>query len=399
MSDRPPRILRLCSVFEPPAGVLNEDSRRLDPIGGMQNHTAELTRGLAARGLTQTVVTARPPGAPRRHRFAEGAEVIRLGWNIRHLRQLYSLGAAPLMRKLGTNADLVHVHLGEDLAVVPLGLLAARRNGLPIVMTIHCSPKHTVARTDLRSTTINKLGGWIEERGERASDAIISITWRLAHKIIESGIPRDRVHVIPSGVNPELFAEPTIDPLPRVPRPRIGFVGRLKKSKGIFDLLDAAELLTHDAQLVYVGDGPDRAALESEIRRRDMGRSARVTGFVPHETIPAYLQHLDVLTLPSHYEELGSILIEGMQAGVALVGSDTGGIPELIDDEGTGLLTPPGDPKRLSAALDRLLWDPRLRLDLGEAASMKAPLYDWNELSERVLSVYENVLGRHAAAV
>lgn len=391
------RVLRLCSVFEPPAGILGNSSRRLDPIGGMQNHTAELTRGLAARGLTQTVVTTRPPGADRRQSFAEGAEVIRLGWNIRRFRQLYGPAAAPLMRRLGGKADLVHVHLGEDLAVIPLGLLAAKANRIPLVLTIHCSPRHTVTCRDLRSTIINKVGGFIEDRGERAADAVITITWRLANTIVEQGIAPEKVNVIPSGVRPEIFDDPAPDPLTRIPHPRIGFVGRLKKTKGIFDLLDAVELLTHESQLVFVGDGPDRESLESEIRRRALSHRVHVTGFVPHETVPAYLKNLDILTLPSHYEELGSILIEGMQAGLAMVGSDIGGIPELIDHGRTGLLAPAADPKRLAEMLDRLLWDGQLRARLGRAAARQAPLYDWNVLSGRVQQVYETVVERRTA--
>lgn len=385
------KVLRLCSVFEPPPQGLGQSSRRFDPIGGMQNHTGELTRALGARGVEQTVVTTRLPGASRRQEFAQGAQSIRLGWNIRRLRQLYGVAALPFMRHLGSSADIVHVHLGEDLAIIPLGFLAARFNKKPIVVTIHCSPKHTVVPTDMRSALINKIGGRIEEWGERYT-AIISITWRLANKLVESGVPANKVHIIPSGVRSRLFEEPRQDPLPNLARPRVGFAGRLTRVKGIFDLLDAFELLTHDANLVYVGDGPDRRALEHEIANRRLGERVKVTGFVTHDLIPAYLQNIDVLTLPSHYEELGSILVEGLQAGLPLVGTRTGGIPEVIDEGRTGLLVPTHTPKQLAEALDTLLWNANLRMTMGRAALAQAPLYEWTHLADRVHGVYESVL-------
>jgi glycogen(starch) synthase len=85
------RVLRLCSVFEPPASAIEGKGASFDPIGGMQNHTAELTRVLDRRGVLQTVVTMRPPTAPHLQRFGNHARVIRLGLPVRRFRQLYGL--------------------------------------------------------------------------------------------------------------------------------------------------------------------------------------------------------------------------------------------------------------------------------------------------------------------
>src|SRR5215218_6266486 len=103
------RVLRLCSVFEPPPSALVGGGVKFDPIGGMQNHTAELTRALDRRGVVQTVLTTRPPTAPYFQRLGDHARVIRLGLPIRRFRQLYGPQAAILAAR----ADVVHVHLGE----------------------------------------------------------------------------------------------------------------------------------------------------------------------------------------------------------------------------------------------------------------------------------------------
>jgi len=111
------RVLRLCSVFEPPPAAFVGKGVRFDPVGGMQNHTAALTRALDRRGVVQTVVTTRPPTAPYFQRLGEHTCVIRLGLPFRRFRQLYAPQVAVLAPILAARADVIHVHLGEDLAV------------------------------------------------------------------------------------------------------------------------------------------------------------------------------------------------------------------------------------------------------------------------------------------
>jgi hypothetical protein len=106
------KVLRLCSVFEPPPGV--RLSGRGDPIGGMQNHTAALTRALDARGVVQTVLTSRPPGAASRQRLGRAATVVRAGLPVPWCRQGYAVAAARAVAGLAEGVDLVHAHLGEE---------------------------------------------------------------------------------------------------------------------------------------------------------------------------------------------------------------------------------------------------------------------------------------------
>src|SRR5215213_8376258 len=151
-------VLRVCSVFEPPPSALLGRDVGFDPVGGMQNHTAELTRALDRRGVVQTVVTTRPPTAPYFQRLGEHARVIRLGLPVRRFRQLYALQAAIVAPILALTADVVQVHLGEDLAVLPVGAATARFHRLPLVLTVHTSLRHTLAVSDLRSAVLKVLG-------------------------------------------------------------------------------------------------------------------------------------------------------------------------------------------------------------------------------------------------
>ena len=386
---REPRVLRLCSVFEAPATALTGAAARFDPVGGMQSHTGQLTRTLDGCGVAQTVVTAWRPGAARSEPLGGRSRVIRLGAPVRRLRQLYAPAAALVVPGLAAGADLVHVHLGEDLAVVPLGLLAAggRR---PLVLTVHCSLRHTLRAGGGRGLALSTLGAALESVGERRAAAVIVLTRRLADRLLAEGLDPGRVHVIPSGVDLRRFAGPLPDPAPDLPRPRVLFVGRLAAQKGVATLLEAVPLLRRRAAVVLVGDGPLRPALERQAGRLGPGR-VRFQGFVAHAEVPAWLAAADVLVLPSVYEELGSVLLEAMAAGLPVVASAVGGIPDALGP--AGRLVSPGDPAALAAAVDQVLEDPALAAELAAAARRRAAAFSWDVLAGQVLGVYRQVAG------
>ena len=126
-------------------------------------------------------------------------------------------------------------------------------------------------------------------------------------------------------------------------------------------MVAAVGLLEDPSALVLlVGDGPERKALEKEAKRIGVDDRLRFEGFVAHERLPALLAHADLLVLPSLYEELGTVPLEAMQAGLPIVASETGGVPEVIEDGVNGMLVPPGDPEALARAIDRLLADRNL---------------------------------------
>ena len=390
--SKPDQGLRLCSVFEPPPSALVGRGVKFDPIGGMQNHTAELTRALDRRGVVQTVLTTRPPIAPYFQRFGEHTRVIRVGLPLRRFRQLYALQATIIAPILALRADVVHVHLGEDLAVLPVGATAARLHHLPLVLTIHMSLRHTLAVSDLRSSVFKTLGGPIERWGEHSAEAVLVISPRLHRLLLSEGVEEDRLHLIPPGVNPSLFEGPFEDPFSGVGRPRILLVGRLAPQKGVSTLVEAAGLLKDpSAKVLLVGDGSERPKLEREAKRIGVGDRVRFEGFVAHERRPAALVHADLLVLPSLYEELGTVLLEAMQAGLPVVASKTGGIPDVIEDGVNGMLVLPGEPEALARAIDRFLADRDLARRLSEGAQQRAKDYDWEVLAERVLAVYQGV--------
>ena len=359
----------------------------------MQNHAAALTRALDRRGVAQTVVTACRVGAPVRERLGEHADVVRVGIRVSRFRQFYSVPAAALALDPASPVDLVHVHVGEDVAALPIALVAARSRGVPLVVTLHTSVRHTLSAVDLRSRLLKLVAGRIEKWGIGAADAVIALTPRLARLLVAAGLDAERVFVIPSGVERHLFANHHEDPFPGAGRLRVLFLGRLARQKGADVLVAAAKLLVAPGvQVLLVGDGPERGRIERAVRRLGVADRVRLLGFVPHERVPAVLAHADVLAVPSRYEDLGSVLVEAMYARLPVVASRTGGIPDVLAEGATGLLVPPEDPEALAAALDRLLRDRALAARLAERGRERADDYDWERLAEQVLAVYERVL-------
>jgi glycogen synthase len=387
----PLRVLRLCSVFEAPTASLAGRGTAYDPLGGMQNHTGQLTRALDARGVVQAVVTAYRPSAPRRERIGERTVVHRVGLPTRHLRQVWAPPAAALALRLASGCDLVHAHLGDDYAVVPLGLAAAAVAGRPLVITVHSSLVHTFEVTGLRSFALKRLGSPLERLGERRAAAVITLTDRTARLLEADGVPGDRVHVIPSGVRPSRFSGPAPERT-RGARRRVLYLGRLHVQKGLETLVCAAAALPPDVEVVLAGDGPERPHLESLARRTGVQDRVRFLGFVPPEEVPALLPTADVFVLPSRYEELGSVLLEAMTCGLPIVATRTGGVPSVIADGVAGILVPPGEPDPMAAAIRQLLDDDRLAGRLRAGAREASRRYHWDALAAQVHDLYRSVV-------
>ncbi|MDP9400185.1 MAG: glycosyltransferase [Actinomycetota bacterium] len=372
------RVLRVTPAFEPAPGTLTRRGVRGDPVGGLQNHAAHLTRALDGEGVAQTVLTRRLPPSPALERLGERTRVVRLGT------------CAPTV-PLALGADVVHLHFDGRFATAPTAVAAARLHRAALVVTLHTSLRHTLVVDSPTAARLKARGAPVEGWVTRRADAVVCLTQRVARALVAEGLAPERVHVIPSGVDPVRFARVGADPFADVARPRVLFHGRVQAEKGVHTLVRALALLRADARLVLVGDGSERARVEALARELGVADRLRITGFVPHEQVPTALAHADVAVLPSVSEELGTAMLEALHAGLPVVASRVGGIPEVIEDGVSGLLTPPGDPAALAAALDRVLLEPGLAARLAAGGRARARDFSWPALAQRVLGVYRAV--------
>jgi glycosyltransferase involved in cell wall biosynthesis len=199
------------------------------------------------------------------------------------------------------------------------------------------------------------------------TDLVICVAERVAKSIISAGIPKDKVRVIPNGVDlcnydiphpRRLRARRRIQSVLELPDDVtfIGFVGRLSAEKGLPTLLDAFRTICAQQAgvcLLIVGDGPMRGELEQYVTLHGLQR--RVFFLGTRKRPQLWISVVDVLALPSYSEGMPMVLLEALAANVPIVASDIGGTGEIIQDGITGSLVPPRDASRLKDALCSLI--------------------------------------------
>jgi glycosyltransferase involved in cell wall biosynthesis len=211
-------------------------------------------------------------------------------------------------------------------------------------------------------------------------DAVIAISAGVRAALLAAGIPAARIQLIPSGVDTSRF---TTNPAVRA-RVRQAYgigasetlvlaIGALVERKGYQTLLQAVHRLktqgTHLCALVC-GEGPLRAILQAEAQALGIETEVRFVGFCPD--VPDYLAAADSFVHVPSWEGLGVAVIEAQAAGLPVIASQVGGIPDLIEDQVTGLLVPPHNPQALAAALSRLVLNPLWAHTLGRAGQAQA---------------------------
>ena len=214
-------------------------------------------------------------------------------------------------------------------------------------------------------------------------------------------MPPKHVILVPNAVTPNSGSTPGESPsLPDEWReePLVGVVAQLKPEKGLSTFLEAAARvspLLPDVRFLVVGDGPLRGDLEALAQHVGVDRRVRFLGF--RSDARALVELLDVLVVPSLSEGAPLVVLEAMAAGIPVVASAVGGIPEQIRHEKEGLLVPPGDSTALGDALDGLLRNPARARDLGEAGHQRwASKFNYATMVRRVEAVYHSALGKPA---
>ena len=278
--------------------------------------------------------------------------------------------------------QVVHAHTGH---AVGLAALSAARTPAKIVVT---------RRVDFKLRD-NAGTRWKYGR----ADALIAISRAVAEALVASGIERERIEIIPSGVD-----------LTR------SFVPASRETLRELGVPDGAPLLVQVSQLVghkdpvtfvravaaarrqvpalralLVGEGPLRPQVEAEVAAQGLGDALRLTGY--RSDADALLAAADVATLSSQEEGLGTVLLDAMSMGKPTAATAAGGIPEIIVDGVSGLLAPVHDAERLGDAIARLLTDRGLAARLAAGARGRAAEFSVERTAERTLTVYRRVLG------
>jgi glycosyltransferase involved in cell wall biosynthesis len=347
-------------------------------------------RALAARGLEVTV------GVPQRWRDPAMGEQIESAWERQSGLEVFPIPARgsgdPARHRFARRAlgallrdkrpDLVQIEEEPTTEAARQVIAAARHLSIPIVLFTrqNVDPRLPLFQRWGRRRTLRRLKGLVA--GSEAAAALV----------------QREVNSLPVAIIPQLGAGVPHDPL-HAPHEglAIGCVGRLVARKGLDNLLQALALNRGAPwHLTIVGDGPDRERLEALASELRLAARIRWTGGLPADQLTRLWPELDVLVQPSRAlpdwrEPNGHVLIEAMAHEVAVVGSDSGVIPEIIAD--AGAVIPAGDVPALAAQLLRLA-DGGVRRALAAAGRARAMrLYSDDAVAERTLEFWKQLIG------
>ncbi|MGH9266051.1 MAG: glycosyltransferase [Acidimicrobiales bacterium] len=349
-------------------------------FGGVEQHIWDITRSLGS-GFRHSVLTASRSVRGRVDEL-DGVQVVRAP----ELGRVLSTPVTPTWwRELRRRpADVVHVHLPCPLAELAC---IARAPAAPVVASFHAD----IARNP-------GLARWylpLERRFLARVARIVAGFPVLAGTSPALAAPRERVAVIPYGVDPDEWPAPpeavTAIRGSARGRPLVLFLGRLVSYKGVDVLIEAMRSV--DATLLVVGDGPARPALEAATA--GLGDRVLFAGNVSNERRSAYYRAADVFVLPavSRAESFGIAMLEAMAQGTPAISTEVGTGTSWVNVDGeTGVVVPPRDPERLASALAGLFADDGRRKELGAAAAARARRhFSKRAMVEQLTELYRDV--------
>lgn len=363
-----------------PIRVLHVDSERT--WRGGERQVLELMRRQRAAGDRPELAAPGTSALAQRAR-AEGFPVhavpMRGTWDLGSV-----LGLASLHRSL--RPDIVHWHAARAHA---LGAMAA---------LVSSGPRRVLSRrVDFRVR---------RSPGSRLlyalpMDAIVAISGGVRDALVSSGVSAERIQVVPSGIDMAPFEQP-FDREGARRKHGIGpdeilviQVAALAPHKSQIDLLHAARTVAErrpDVRFWIAGEGLLRASLETERQNLNLGERVQFLGF--REDVVELLRSADVFCVSSYLEGLGTSTLDAMAAGLPVVATRVGGIPEIVTDGETGLLVGPRDPDALAGAILALAGDPARRASMGARGRIRVGEFTADRTAERTRAVYLATLGR-----
>ena len=170
---------------------------------------------------------------------------------------------------------------------------------------------------------------------------------------------------------------------------------RLVKKNGIGDLIEAMQYLPEQVKLLIIGSGPLLKNLQLTTYNLQLKNRVRFLGHIPHEQLPPYLWASDMFVRPSLSEGMGNSFVEAMAAGLPVVATPVGGIPDFLKDEDTGLFCEVGNPRSIAEQIKLLLSDDGLRSRIiRNASEMVRERYEWNGITEQMKTVFKGLVKR-----
>lgn len=323
---------------------------------------------------------------------------------------LTTLSAELRMANAAAGADVVHSHTWyTGLA----GHLAAQLHDVPHILTAHSlEPRRPWKAEQLGGGY--RISSWSERNAVEYADAVIAVSEGMAKDVLDA-YPRldpSRVHVVRNGIDTERwFADHGTSTLEEIgvdpSKPIVAFVGRITRQKGVGHLIAAAHHFDPSIQLVLCAGAPDTPEIAAETERAVAQLAEQREGVIwvkdmlPTDKIREILTAAAAFVCPSVYEPLGIVNLEAMACETAVVASDVGGIPEVVDDGRTGRLVhynsyePEAFERNLADTVNEVVLDPARATAMGKAGRERAVAeFSWASIAKQTLAVYNDASAR-----
>jgi glycosyltransferase involved in cell wall biosynthesis len=366
-------------------------------IGGAARYAFELSLQLVKLGIEAVVITHAHPGQPEEEEIA-GVKIKRVKGLV--LNDPHRAASPLLFRRchkyiLDGKFDVVH---GLDIysSMSQMVIRFAHRHQIPCVITCH-----TVSESPFSIFLQRPIGLAL-----RKADRLIAVSQAAARFSRLLGFPEKRITVVPNGVdlscfNGEIDASLMREELGIGDEPLVVTASRLIKRKNPDLLISAfARVLevVPDAKLVIAGSGREKDNLSRQIKGLNITNSVFMVGGLAKGKVAQLMAAADVFALPSKMESFGLSLLEASAAGVPVVCSNAGGVPEVFQDGFNALLYPPGDDNAMAKAIICLIQGRKLAKAISANAVETASRFTWKMAAERTLRVYEEVLQENASS-
>jgi glycosyltransferase involved in cell wall biosynthesis len=359
--------------------VLAEEDTVTGPAKNLFAFHAVCQERKSAAQVALHIATIEPPRTPaevaaRSNQFTERAAELGITVHPISERFRFDPGVIAQLRKLvaSVRPDVIETHHVKSHFLVRLSRLWKETPWLAF--------HHGYTNEDFRSPIYNRLDRW----SLRAAARIVTMNRSFERQLVRSGIRGERITVLHNAVRPTSDGPVPVDAATRerrradlgiAPDERIILcVGRLSKEKGQMDLVAAIDRLrqmrpAEPVRLILAGDGPARPQIVEAIQ--SMGLSGQVTlaGHIPD--IGRYYQAAELVVIPSLSEGSPNVLLEAMAAGIPVVATPVGGIPEIVTHGESALLVPPQDPGAMAEAINLLLSSPSTAISLAQQARAK----------------------------
>ena len=379
-------------------------------IGGISPHVYYLSKSLARNGMKVYVVTCDFPGAPQ-HEVIDGVEVFRIDsyknpspdfatWvylmNVNMQKE-----AAALVNSLDEKVDVFHAH---DWLVANAGIGLKHVFRKPLLATIHSTEigRRNGIHFDYERM-IHETEAWLTYEAWRV---ICCSDYMVSHVRWAFGLPKDKLVMVPNGVDAEAYAKIGNDDLSRfrskfaLPEEKIVlFVGRLVHEKGVHVLVNAVPKVLEkvNVKFIIVGNGYMKEQLSNIVKNMGFAHKVMFTGFIDDETLRKLQRCADVSVVPSLFEPFGIVALEAMAAKSPVVVSDTGGLSEIVEHDVTGVKVYPDNPDSLAWGITKVLLNEAyancIKMDAYKKIHEK---YDWDRIAQQTKAIYDAVSNEYS---